>query len=526
MNESVKKQLWLIMLVAVMFVATACAGNKENPSKGGQAASPSSSAAAGEANDPFKEKKEIEIMAWWPVNIDSDDEVIKYINEKFNVNLKITVADWQPNIDNLTMRIASGDYPNYLLMPWYWVNNLGPQYKSLIEDGLAANVSEAVQKHGFSHIQQQLDEATAAGVQPIYADADGDYYSIPRNDGFPNQALWIRKDWLEQLNLPMPKTWDDVENVLKAFVAQDPDGHKNVGWTADGMGAFEHVLTSFTGIHSSGWTKQNGQWMHKTMLPEFKDGVSYLHRLYEQGLIDKEFMYLKTTNAREKLTTGRAGMMITNANSVDYKDFIVVPLKKYKADADITLPVPFPAGPKGVVRASGDPYGSTGILFANKDEEINVRMLAILDWLLSDEGTNLSLNGIEGVHYQMEGDKIVYNEEKWQKDFKGIEHHFIRHLVFPGVAKEKSPRLVPELQENYQDIIEHGVKPEIVGVSSEKTATIEPKLKEIYDKWIYNFIVGEADIEADWPKFLEEYKKAGFEDMLQEVADYAASVGK
>jgi putative aldouronate transport system substrate-binding protein len=522
------KRVVIGSLILVLLFASACSNkNSESPKASGSNSPPQSPAAsAGATEVSYTDKKDIEVMAWWPINVESDDQIIKFIEEKFNVNLKITVADWQPNIDNLTMRIASGDYPTYLLMPWYWVNNLGPQYQSLIEDKLAMNISEYVEKYGFDNIKEQLNQATDAGVKAIYADDKGDYYSIPRNDGYPNQALYIRKDWLEQLNLPMPKTWDDVENVLQAFVEKDPDGQKNVGFTSDGIGSLEHIIASFTGIHSSGWTKQNGQWTNKVMLPEFKDAIAFLHGMYSKGLIDKEFLYLKTTNAREKLTTGRAGMMIYNANAVDYTDFTEVPLKKYKADAEITIPVPFPSGPKGEIRVSGDPYGSTGILFANKDDEINVRMLAILNWLLSEEGTDLSLNGIKGIHYDLVDGKIQYNEDKWQKDFKGIEHHFIRHLVFPGVAKEQSARVLPILKENYEDIIEHGVLPEIVGVSTENTAAIQPKLNEIYSKWVFNFIIGDAELEKDWSRFMDEYKKAGYETVLKDVSDYAAANGK
>ena len=35
----------------------------------------------------------------------------------------------------------------------------------------------------------------------------------------------VRKDWLDELNLPEPATLDDYYNVLKAFTEQDPDGN-------------------------------------------------------------------------------------------------------------------------------------------------------------------------------------------------------------------------------------------------------------------------------------------------------------
>jgi ABC-type glycerol-3-phosphate transport system substrate-binding protein len=328
------------------------------------------------------------------------------------------------------------------------------------------------------------------------------------------------------LQLETPQSWEEVEAVLKSFVANDPDGKNNVGLTlngADDLGTFDQILTTFTGVHSTGWTKQNGRWSHKVLMPEFKEGVKFLHRMYEEGVIDKEFGILKASNAREKFTTGRAGMIIHNANGIDYQDFIRIPLQQYKSDADVTLAVPFPSGPKGQVRNSGNPYGSTGIFLAHEDEEASVRMMAILNWLLTEEGTNLSLNGVEGIHYELQDGKIVYNEAKWQQDFGGIEHHFIRHLIFPGIAKEKSPRTLPVLRDNYMDVSRHGVREEIIGLNTDNTDKYGAKREEAYTKWISNFVTGDADIGIDWDKFIEEWTSYGYEAIVDDIEAFEAA---
>jgi len=51
---------------------------------------------------------------------------------------------------------------------------------------------------------------------------DGDYYGVP----WSRQAnvTVIRKDWLANLGLAVPKTWDELSAVAKAFADDDPDG--------------------------------------------------------------------------------------------------------------------------------------------------------------------------------------------------------------------------------------------------------------------------------------------------------------
>jgi multiple sugar transport system substrate-binding protein len=53
-------------------------------------------------------------------------------------------------------------------------------------------------------------------------DLHGQAYAVP----FSAQAnvLLIRKDWLDKLGLPAPKTWDDLAKTAAAFTTQDPDG--------------------------------------------------------------------------------------------------------------------------------------------------------------------------------------------------------------------------------------------------------------------------------------------------------------
>jgi multiple sugar transport system substrate-binding protein len=53
--------------------------------------------------------------------------------------------------------------------------------------------------------------------------ADGKYSAVP----FSAQsfALFIRKDWREKLGLQLPRTWDDLRALGKAFTQRDPDGN-------------------------------------------------------------------------------------------------------------------------------------------------------------------------------------------------------------------------------------------------------------------------------------------------------------
>jgi multiple sugar transport system substrate-binding protein len=77
---------------------------------------------------------------------------------------------------------------------------------------------------------QPVDPSSIAGNADVTAKSwnsvkglDGKTYGLP----FSRQAFatFIRKDWREKLKLPIPKTWDDLAALAKAFADRDPDGN-------------------------------------------------------------------------------------------------------------------------------------------------------------------------------------------------------------------------------------------------------------------------------------------------------------
>lgn len=54
---------------------------------------------------------------------------------------------------------------------------------------------------------------------------DGKIMAIPKTQLSDGQDfLWVRKDWLDKLGLEEPSTMDEVADMLRAFVNDDPDG--------------------------------------------------------------------------------------------------------------------------------------------------------------------------------------------------------------------------------------------------------------------------------------------------------------
>lgn len=117
--------------------------------------------------------------------------------------------------------------------------------------------------------------------------------------------MFINKTWLDKLGLQMPTTWDELEQVLKAFKNEDPNGNgkadevpmniRGLGfglWSPLTLMNSEGVVTSFMGGGASeqGYYVDNGKVKSYMTSPALKDVLAYLHELMSQGLIPKDVL--------------------------------------------------------------------------------------------------------------------------------------------------------------------------------------------------------------------------------------------
>jgi len=51
----------------------------------------------------------------------------------------------------------------------------------------------------------------------IMKNADGEIMGIPRSTPTSPYITWVRQDWLDELGLEVPSTWDELEATIEAF---------------------------------------------------------------------------------------------------------------------------------------------------------------------------------------------------------------------------------------------------------------------------------------------------------------------
>ncbi|MBD2866989.1 extracellular solute-binding protein [Paenibacillus arenilitoris] len=314
-----KRRRWMIGLVVLMLIASACSASNDSD----EGTSPSVAAPP----DPFGRYEEpVAIRVAMIVEPTKsmlegetllDNQYTRNIKQNLNIivdySLKASPINYSQKV---SMAIASNDLPDAMIV--------GPvELKQMVEADQLADMTDVYKNYSSPVIKRIVESTDGEAVRSVTF--DGKMMAIPnvqlRADGV--HLLWIRKDWLDKLNMDPPGTIEELEAVARAFVEQDPDGDKKpdtIGLAGPGsMGKMyanflqsTNNLYGFDGIFAAYhaypgyWLEEDGKVVYGSIEPETKEALSKLRELYLSGFIDQEIGV--RVEPGETVISGEAGM--------------------------------------------------------------------------------------------------------------------------------------------------------------------------------------------------------------------------
>lgn len=200
-------------------------------------------------------------------------------------------ADWGQKKGTM---LASGDIPDLFIGPNVITDADFAQFQGLFQD-LSGMLDQA------PNVQNMFNEKPDTKV--IATQSDGKIYGLPKYQRFwPATASrqFINQQWLDQLGLSMPTTWDELYEVLVAFKEKDANGNGDpndeipMDWPG-GIGGYFNpaVLLGSMGItltdgSGQGYFVEDGQVKNFLTDERYKTMIAFLNKLYKAGLINPE----------------------------------------------------------------------------------------------------------------------------------------------------------------------------------------------------------------------------------------------
>ncbi len=271
---------------------------------------------------PMAEKQiMVEYEALTGVNIEWEEVVDSAFTEK--MNLVLNSNDYPDGVFNAGMDMAKAIGADLLLA-----------YDDYIE--YAPNLA------------QMWEDVPQTEMSSRYSE-DGKHYTYngvhPKEFSTLEQAMFINKDWLDQVGMDAPTTMDEFYDVLVAF---DEAGDLNGNGVDDEIPAgfstywggydIEQLFGAWDVMSFRGpdkyakFTIRDGQLDLNASNEDWRAALEYFHMLYSQGLTETEIMTMEKTTQRAKAVSEDAvyGVMVdwnmeyvTNANTIDQYELLL-----------------------------------------------------------------------------------------------------------------------------------------------------------------------------------------------------------
>lgn len=318
------------------------------------------------------------------------------LGEKTNTSFtlrEVSNMAWQENVNLLC---ASGDLPDM-------VTNIGSVYNGglsqAIRDEMIYDLAPYIQEYAPHYYQAITQDEYTLKTAVNDEGQMGAMYPI-LEEVFPvTNGLWIRQDWLEELDKEIPTTPDELFDVLKLF-------RDNYGATT-GFYQMIRPNTNEAGIAAEGiwnafgpasfYLDDNGEIQYGLMQDYYYDYLAYLKKLAGEGMFLTSDMTDQTSlNLFISGSIGVEGDSPDNVPSylaqLGDPNAVLVPMAALGEPTEYCTKASY---------ISGDAGGNISISTNCENPEIIVKAL---DYLFTEEGAVLSSYGIEGLSYENNAD--------------------------------------------------------------------------------------------------------------------------
>ncbi|KZS47280.1 sugar ABC transporter substrate-binding protein [Paenibacillus glucanolyticus] len=448
------------------------------------------------------------------------------LKEMTNVTLKPTIVPMSDYSQKRSLLISSGDAP--LVIPKTYPG----EESAFVASGAILPISDYIDL--MPNFKDKVEKWDMDSELEGLRQEDKKYYVLPglHEAVWPDYTLIVRKDIFEKHGIAIPTTWDELYTAMKQLKQEYPD----VTPFSDRFKFNSTLNIAATGFGTkAGWGFGSGltyledkdEFVYTAATEEYKEMLTYFHKLVAEGLLDKESFTQDDDQAVQKFVSGKSFIINGNSQTV----------VQHRNDMDKTLgegkyaisKITVPGGPAGQLMSGSRLENGVMISSKVKESEHFKAILQFIDWLYySDQGQEFAKWGVEGVTYTKEGgvrklmDDINYNglNPKGTKDLR-IENGFSGGVFAYGGTTELLQSMFSEEEQQFQKSMSETktvVKPEPPIPYSveerERVTLLSTPLKDYTDQNTLKFILGDRDL-ADYDKFVAELDSQGVGQYLE-----------
>ena len=442
----------------------------------------------------------------------------KWLQERTGADIQVDLYSFLDATDKQNLMIASGDYTDILVGMF----NYSGGVDGAVEEDILTDISQYAEymPDYMNTLFQDVNNVAAAYSTENHLAA---FYGINDPAARADYGPVIRQDWLEELGLDSPETYDELHDVLTEF--------KNAYGATLWITAYGGVPGDLSGGYGfpeycggAGFPTEikDGQFRFAPVVDGFQDYLRMLHQWYTEELIYPDFLSQGGADypANDLFTGDKIGVWFTYVSYLAAEQGLM--------EHGTIAPMVWPSLEKGKPCEYGKAPNNSGVdgmgAFSVTTASDNIPLLcAIFNEFYTEEGYDFCNWGIEGETYEMEGDKHVftdvivndpyslgpnvmmtyyffkdgpflYNNERYLASYTDVQLEAANLWTTSRSAAQLSTMTTDQMYESY---------------------TLQSDISTVYQEYVVKFIVGDKDIDADWQEFMDQLSGCGLDRFLE-----------
>ena len=408
------------------------------------------------ADEPGRVRVTASYLDFGPV--DPSDAVNRLITDRFQLDIQMVALPYSGHVNEINLMANGGT-----LLDWMTSEFNYDYYLSWARGGLVKPMPLGWEE-AYPNIYAA---AVASGIlDKLYV--DGRVYCLPEvvyfnyvssHVALNHTGVFYRADWLRALGMEPfgdTVTISQLTEFCRRAVEADLAGDgRTLGLTSAGGTIVSQIMQLFDSRYAE-FARRDGQYVWIPSTAPVPEGIRYLKELYQAGVINPDF-YLETnsTEARFDFTSGRAAAYLGTQNPSNVLDFVLSSAAEAGIDEGVDMAVLTDDSGKWCGTQS-DNFWQVNLFRPNLDDNTFSRLLALMDWMYTQEFEEIENMGLEGVDWTRDGEGryvILSQYDSIRSLYPSITFWYCRAIAedeFGLVSPSSDPAVLSRINAMYE----------------------------------------------------------------------------